>query len=120
MHRELQAALENRKAIAFFPIQGKRAESTEGNTWIFTAGYKCQFHDASSTKKGAKLEAGTTELLAMHAQIVPKTVVQGLSDQNQNYADQEATETTCALHKSILNKIHIAAVEVDASFFQIK
>ena len=48
-------------------------------------------------KKGASLESKANELLATDADIVPKTVLQSRPMDNENYADQEATESTCAL-----------------------
>ena len=69
--------------------------------------------------KGALLESKANEVLAADADIVPKTVLQSRSPDNENYADKEATETTCGLLKTLLSNTHIAAVEVDASFWQI-
>ena len=51
--------------------------------------------------------------------IVPVTVLKSRSVDNENYADKDATETTCGLLKTILSKTQVAAVEVDVSFWQI-
>ena len=51
--------------------------------------------------------------------IDPKTVLQSRSVDNENYADKDATATTCALLKTVLTKTQLAAIEVDVSFWQI-
>ena len=117
--QELRNEFKKQSAVAFFNIQGKKSESPEGSTWSFTSGLSFAFKVASRTTKGAELESKATELLAADTEIVPETVLQSRSVDNENYADKEATETTCALLKTLLTRTNIAAVEVDASFWQI-
>ena len=117
--QELIEAYEKKKAVAFFNIQGKMAEGKDESTWSFQSGFSFCFRIASSTTKGQHLESIADTLLATDANIVPKTVLQSRSMDNENFADQEATETTCGLLKTLLTNTNIAALEVDASFWQI-
>ena len=100
--QELRNEFKKQSAVAFFNIQGKKSESPEGSTWSFTSGLSFAFKVASRTTKGAELESKATELLAADTEIVPETVLQSRSVDNENYADKEATETTCALLKTLL------------------
>ena len=88
--------------MAFFGIQGKQSDSGAG-TWSFTSnsGFFCE--RASDTSRGKELEAKAAELLEAQAEAVPLSVLQSRNvEQNDSFADMEATETTCALFKSIM------------------
>ena len=87
------------KTVAFFRIQGKKKESDDGSTWSFVSGISFSSRVASQTKKGKLLEAEAQKLLESDAMIVPVTVLKSRSVDNENYADKDATETTCGLLK---------------------
>lgn len=118
LFQKIREAFENRMAVAMFGIQGKKSGSNDDSTWSFQSGFSFSFQRASHTTKGKELECKANELLAADAEVVPRTVLQSRLDE-QNYADMDATETTCALLQTILTKTNLATIEVDASFWQI-
>ena len=115
--QELENAWKEKKAIAFFHIQGKKSAAED--TWSFQSGLSFTSYAASNTVKGGTLEAEAEQILAQDSDIVPKTTMYGQTIDQESYADVEATETTCALLKTILSNTNLQAVEVDASFWQI-
>ena len=56
------------------------------------------------------LQAEAQKLLESDAMIVPVTVLKSRSVDNENYADKDATETTCALLKTILSKTQLKSM----------
>jgi len=119
LFQKLRDAFEKKQAVAFFHIQGKKSESTEGSTWSFQSGFSFSCHVASGTEKGQLLESTASELLLADAEMVPRTVLVSRGGDDGSYADMEATETTCGLLKTILAKTTLPTVEVDASFWQL-
>ena len=119
LFKQLREAYEKKKAVAFFHIQGKKAESDNGSTWNFQSGFSFSIRNASETAKGKDLEAKAHELLAANTESVPQTVLKSRLSDDSSYADKEATETTCALLNTILTNTNLATIEVDASFWQI-
>ena len=115
--QELEEASQQKKAIAFFNIQGKKSPSED--TWSFQSGFSFTCYAASNTEKGRMLEAEAEQVLSRASEIVPKTVLQSRTIDHESYADVQATETTCALLKTLLANTNLEALEVDASFWQI-
>ena len=113
--QELEEAWQQKKAIAFFNIQGKKSPSED--TWSFQSGFSFTCYAASNAEKGRMLEAEAEQVLSRASEIVPKTVLRTID--HESYADVQATETTCALLKILLDNTNLEALEVDASFWQI-
>ena len=119
LFQQLQLAASNKWAFAFFGIQGKKSESDDG-TWSFSSGFSFHCQRASETTRGKELESKAVELLGADAEAVPSTVLESRGgDHNTNFADMEATETTCALFKTLLTKTRVKAIEDDTSLWQI-
>ena len=121
LFQTLRRAGENKTAIAFFGIQGKKSESdaTSGK-WSFQSSFGFFCEVASDTARGKVLEAQAAELVAAAAEAVPQAVLQSrIMDDHESFADTEAIETTCALFKSIMAQTKVQAIETDTSFWQI-
>ena len=119
LFEQLRTAAQDKIAMAFFGIQGKKSDSDDG-TWSFTSSFGFFCERASETSKGIELEAKATELLDAEAEAVPLSVLQGGNlEQNESFADMEAIETTCALFQSITGDTKVRAIEADISFWQI-
>ena len=116
LFRELEEMAEAKVAGAFFGIQGKK--SPEGGTWSFTSGFSFHCHQAEGTKKGEELNQKALELLRAEAEKVPLSI-RATTHDNTSFADTEATETTCALLKTLMLKTHLKAIETGDSFWQI-
>ena len=66
------------------------------------------------------MEAQATEFVAAQAEAIPQAVLLSRSmDDQESFADMEATESTCALFKSIMKQTQVKAIETDTSFWQI-
>lgn len=119
LFKQLRNAFENKTAMAFFGIQGKKSDTGDG-AWSFTSNFGFFCVCASETSKGLELEARAAEFLDADAEAVPLSVLQSRSiDHNENFADVEATETTCALFTSILAETQVKVIEADTTFWQI-
>jgi len=116
-YQKLDEAGNQKKAIAFFGVQGKKSPSED--TWSFQSGFSFTWYTASNTEKGRRLEAEAEQVLSQASELVPKTVLKSRTIDFESYADEEATETTCALLKTLLANTNLAALEVEASFWQI-
>ena len=114
-----QAALEN-TAMAFFGIQGKKPDGGDGK-WSCTSTFAFHCQSASETTKGRTLEANASDILQADAEAVPLSVLQSRTshDNDDNFADKEATDTTCALLRSIMADMELTAIETDATLWQI-
>ena len=88
--QELEEASQQKKAIAFFNIQGKKSPSED--TWSFQSGFSFTCYAASNTEKGRMLEAEAEQVLSRASEIVPKTVLQSRTIDHESYADVQATE----------------------------
>ena len=106
-------------AVAFFGIQGKKAadESTDQSKWAFTSGFSFHCLKAGATTKGAELQGKASELLDAHLETVPLSTrpSRGHAQDTTNFADVEATETTCALFQTLMNTTKIKAIEAALS-----
>ena len=120
LFKELNQAAVDKTAMAFFGIQGKQSDGGDGK-WSFTSTFAFHCQSASETTKGRTLEATASVLLQADAEAVPLSVLQSRTshDNDDNFADKEATETTCALWRSILADAKLKAIETDATFWQI-
>ena len=60
-------------------------------------------------------------LLQADAEAVPLSVLQSRTshDNDDNFADKEATETTCALLRSIMSDTRLKVIETDTTFCHI-
>ena len=121
LFQKLRQAVVHKTAMAFFGIQGKKAESdTSSGKWSFQSSFGFFCERASNTARGKTLEAGAAQLLAAQAEAIPQAVLQSRTmDDHQSFADTEAIETTCALFKSIMARTKVQAIETDTSFWQI-
>ena len=117
---QLNQAAVDKTAMAFFGIQGKQSDGGNGK-WSFTSTFAFHCQSASETTKGRTLEASASVLLQADAEAVPLSVLQSRTshDNEDNFADEEATETTCALLRSIMADTKLKAIETDAIFWQI-
>ena len=127
LFEDLQKAFTSKWAVAVFGIRGVQGQQlgsessqpgSESSTWSFQSGFSFHWQRASETTKGTMLESKVSELLEAETETVPRTVLQSRSDDN-NYAEMEATETTCGLLKTILAKTTVKVIETDVSFWQI-
>ena len=121
LFRQLRTAVEDKIAMAFFGIQGKKSESdaTSGK-WSFLSSFGFFCEVASDTARGQLLEAQAPALVTAEAEAVPQAVLQSRGwDDPESFEDMEATETTCALLKTILAQTKVQAIETDATFWQI-
>ena len=119
LYQQLQAAHAQNSAMAFFGIQGKKSDSNDG-TWSFTSNFAFFCKQASETRKGRDLEAKAVEIRQAEGEAVPLPVYQNRNfEQNESFADMEATETTCALLQSIMIDTKVKAIETDTTFWQI-
>ena len=72
---------------------------------------------ASETRKGRDLEAKAVEIRQAEGEAFPLPVYQNRNvEQNESFADMEATETTCALLQSIMIDTKVKAIETDTTF----
>ena len=119
MFRDLRQAASTKTAMAFFGIQGKQSDAASGE-WAFTSSYGFFFERASYTKKGQELESQATVLESLSAEEIPQAALQGrLRDENENFENTPAIETTCALFKSIMAQTKVKAIETETTFWQI-
>ena len=103
MFRDLREAASKKTAMAFFGIHGKQSDADSG-TWAFTSSHGFFFVSASDTDKGQDLETQATVLESLSAEEIPKCAfrIGSEGDDNEGFEDIPATETTCALFKSIM------------------
>jgi len=113
---ELENAAREKKAMAFFGIQGKKSNNNDG-TWSFTSSFNFHCKLASETNKGRRLEENASELVEAQGEQVPPA--QRSPDSNTSFANEEATETTCVLMQSILEGTDVAKIEGADTFWQI-
>ena len=127
LFQELQDAFNNKYAMAFFGIQGKKGEKKD-DTWSFQSSFNFVCQRASNTKKGKDLESKAEHLNTVIAKAVPLTPWEGRTqDHDTSYADIDATETTCALLKTILRdsagkpaqKTNVTEIDSQSTFWQI-
>ena len=117
--KQLRNAHERKTAMALFGIQGKKSDNNDGS-WSFTSNFAFFCACASETKKGKELEAKSAEVLEADAEAVPLSVRQSRTfEQNENFADREATETTCALLSTIMAHTQVKAIDSEITFWQI-
>ena len=119
LFKELEEMKEGRLAGAFFGIQGKKAP--DDGTWSFTSAFSFHCHLAEGTKKGKALNEQALELLRAEAETVPLSTrpVRVHAHDTMSFEDMEATETTCALLKTLMLKTQLKAIETGDSFWQI-
>ena len=119
LFKELEEMYEAKVPVAFFGIQGKR--SADDGTWAFTSAFSFHCHRAEGTRKGADLHEKALELLRAEAERVPLTTrpAGGQSQDATNFQDVEATETTCALLRTLMGVTKLKAVEAGDTFWQI-
>ena len=117
---QLSQAAVDKTAMAFFGIQGKQSDGGDGK-WSFTSTFVFHCQSANEATKGRTLEANASVLLQADAEAVPLSVLQSRTwhDNDENFADEEATETTCALLRSIMADTKLKAIETDVTFWQI-
>ena len=119
MFRDLRQAASTKTAMAFFGIQGKQSDGDSGK-WAFTSSYGFFFERASYTVKGEQLESQAAVLKSLSAEDIPQEASRGrLGDENESFDDIPATETTCALFKSIMAQTKVKAIETETTFWQI-
>ena len=96
LFRQLREAAENKTAMAFFGIQGKKSTTdTSSDKWSFQSSFDFFCESASNTTRGGMLEAQAAELGNAQAEAVPQCVLQSRSSEhNENFEGKEATETT--------------------------
>ena len=119
LFQKLRSAAEHKIAMAFFGIQGKQSEDEPGK-WSFTSSFGFSCKHANETTKGKMLEAEAAKLAEAQADVVPQSALQSRNiEQNEDFASVEATETTCALLKSIMAKTDVRDIEDSSTFWQI-
>ena len=119
LFKQLRNARERNIAMALYGIQGKKSDNGDGS-WSFTSNFGFFCECASETNKGKELEAKAAEVLEADAEAVPLSVLQSRNiEQNDNFADREATETTCSLFTSIMAHTQVQAIEAETTFWQI-
>ena len=119
--QELRKAATDHTAMAFFGIQGKKATSEDdGGTWSFTSSFGFMCKNASNTTKGKALEEEAARVMAAQGEEIPQATLQNRSfEDNESFADTEATETTCAFLRSIMSTTKVSAIESENTFWQI-
>jgi len=119
LFQKFRTAAENKTATAFFGIQGKQSDAEPGK-WSFTSSFGFFCERASDTARGKMLEAEAAKLAVAEAEVVPQSVLQSRNiDQNEDFANEAAIETTCALLKSIMEETKLQAIETSNTFWQI-
>ena len=118
LFQQLSTAVQELHAMAMFGIQGKAADNQE--SWSFSSSFAFHCQRASDSKKGKELESQASVLVAEDSEAVPVAVLQSRNaDHNTSFADIEATETACALFKTLMTKTQVTSLEDDVSFWQI-
>ena len=117
---QLSQAADDKTAMAFFGIQGKQSDRGDG-TWSFTSNFTFHCQSASETTKGKMLEANASVLRQADAEAVPQSVLQSQTsrDNDETFANVEATETTCALFRTIMADTKLKVIETDITMWQI-
>ena len=106
------------RSLAFKARKSIQDDSSGKWSFVSSLGFFCE--KASDTARGKILEEKASELVAAEAEAVPQAVLKSqTTDDHESFADREATETTCALFKSIMTEIKVQAIETDTSFWQI-
>ena len=112
LFKKLRSAAEGNTAMAFFGIQGKRSEAKQSGAgsgkWSFTSPFGFFCESASDTSRGKELEAQAVELSVLRSWNM---------EQNEDFANAEAIETTCALLKSIMADTKVQAIETETTFW---